>query len=47
MTHLSEATSMTAIRLAVAASLVEEMRAAVFADTGFTCSAGISHNKVN
>ena len=37
---------MTAICLAVVASLVEEMGAAVFADTGFTCSAGISHNKM-
>uniref|UniRef100_A0A2C9JKM7 DNA polymerase eta n=1 Tax=Biomphalaria glabrata TaxID=6526 RepID=A0A2C9JKM7_BIOGL len=34
------------VRLAVAASLVEEMRAAVFKETGFTCSAGISHNKM-
>ncbi|XP_059172551.1 DNA polymerase eta-like [Physella acuta] len=33
-------------RLAVAACLVEEMRAAVFKDTGFTCSAGIAHNKM-
>ncbi|KAK7027299.1 hypothetical protein SK128_005092 [Halocaridina rubra] len=33
-------------RLAVAASICEEMRAAVFQQTGFRCSAGISHNKV-
>ncbi|GFS13089.1 DNA polymerase eta [Elysia marginata] len=33
-------------RLAVAAAMVEEMRAAVFQETGFTCSAGISHNKM-
>lgn len=33
-------------RLALAATLVEEMRAAVFDKTGFRCSAGISHNKV-
>ncbi|KAH9509130.1 hypothetical protein Btru_049132 [Bulinus truncatus] len=34
------------IKLAVAASLVEEMRAAVFRETGFTCSSGIAHNKM-
>ncbi|CAG5123627.1 unnamed protein product [Candidula unifasciata] len=33
-------------RLAVAASMVEEMRAAVLKETGFTCSAGISNNKM-
>ncbi|GFN97064.1 DNA polymerase eta-like [Plakobranchus ocellatus] len=33
-------------RLAVAATMVEEMRAAVLKETGFTCSAGISHNKM-
>ncbi|BFZ11944.1 hypothetical protein BsWGS_14983 [Bradybaena similaris] len=33
-------------RLAVAASMVEEMRAAVLTETGFTCSAGISNNKM-
>ena len=33
-------------RLAVAAQIVEEMRAAVYRDTGFRCSAGIAHNKV-
>ncbi|CAL1527561.1 unnamed protein product [Lymnaea stagnalis] len=33
-------------RLAVAAGLVEEMRAAVLKETGFTCSAGIAHNKM-
>lgn len=32
--------------LAVGAVIVEEMRAAVEKDTGFRCSAGISHNKV-
>ncbi|KAI5611594.1 DNA polymerase eta [Silurus asotus] len=32
--------------LAVGAMIVEEMRAAVEQDTGFRCSAGISHNKV-
>lgn len=34
-------------RLAVGAVIAEEMRAAVYADTGFRCSAGIAHNKVN
>jgi nucleotidyltransferase/DNA polymerase involved in DNA repair len=33
-------------QLVVAAKLVEEMRAAVLNQTGFTCSAGIAHNKV-
>ncbi len=33
-------------RLAVAAQITEEMRAAVYRDTGFRCSAGIGHNKV-
>ena len=33
-------------RLAVAGQIVEEMRAAVYRDTGFRCSAGIAHNKV-
>ena len=37
---------MTAICLAVVASVVEEMGAAVFADTGFTCSARISQQDV-
>ncbi|XP_029926400.1 DNA polymerase eta [Myripristis murdjan] len=35
-----------ALQLAVGALIVEEMRAAVEKDTGFRCSAGISHNKV-
>lgn len=34
------------LQLAVGAIIVEEMRAAVEKDTGFRCSAGISHNKV-
>ncbi|CAF98622.1 unnamed protein product, partial [Tetraodon nigroviridis] len=34
------------LQLAVGALIVEEMRAAVEKDTGFRCSAGISHNKV-
>ncbi|XP_030855457.1 DNA polymerase eta [Strongylocentrotus purpuratus] len=33
-------------RLGVGALIAEEMRAAVFKDTGFRCSAGISHNKM-
>lgn len=33
-------------RLSVGAVIVEEMRAAIFRDTQFRCSAGISHNKV-
>ena len=32
--------------LAVAAMLTNEIREAVQIETGFTCSAGISHNKV-
>lgn len=34
------------LQLTVGAVIVEEMRAAVEKDTGFRCSAGISHNKV-
>ncbi|XP_069036178.1 DNA polymerase eta [Lepisosteus oculatus] len=34
------------VQLAVGAMIVEEMRAAVEKETGFRCSAGISHNKV-
>ncbi|XP_045176229.2 DNA polymerase eta-like [Mercenaria mercenaria] len=33
-------------RLAVGAVIAEEMRAAVYNDTGFRCSAGIAHNKM-
>lgn len=33
-------------RLAVGASIIEEMRAAIYEKTGFRCSAGIAHNKV-
>ncbi|CAM9688972.1 unnamed protein product [Lampetra fluviatilis] len=33
------------LRLAMGAALVAEMRAAVEAETGFQCSAGIAHNK--
>ncbi|KAL3875127.1 hypothetical protein ACJMK2_038059 [Sinanodonta woodiana] len=33
-------------RLAVGGIIAEEMRAAVFAETGFRCSAGIAHNKM-
>lgn len=32
--------------LAVAAVIVEKMRAAVYEKTGYKCSAGIAHNKV-
>ena len=32
-------------RLAYAAKIVEKMRRAVLEQTGFNCSAGISHNK--
>jgi nucleotidyltransferase/DNA polymerase involved in DNA repair len=42
----SELQDPTQLRLAVAGVIVEEMRAAVFQQTGFQCSAGISHNKV-
>ncbi|MFT7805578.1 DNA polymerase eta isoform X1 [Arapaima gigas] len=34
------------LRLAIGALIVEEMRAGVEKETGFRCSAGISHNKV-
>ncbi|XP_069698469.1 DNA polymerase eta [Periplaneta americana] len=34
------------LRLAVAGIIVEEMRAAVYKETGFRCSAGIAHNKI-
>ncbi|KAM4729920.1 DNA polymerase eta isoform 2-T2 [Anableps anableps] len=34
------------LQLTIGALIVEEMRAAVEKDTGFRCSAGISHNKV-
>ena len=33
-------------RLAIGALIAEEMRAAVYSETGFRCSAGIAHNKV-
>ena len=33
-------------RLSIAAQITEDIRAAVYSDTGFRCSAGISHNKV-
>lgn len=35
-----------AFRLICAAKICEEMRAAVLQQTGFKCSAGIAHNKV-
>ncbi|XP_069092349.1 DNA polymerase eta isoform X1 [Pleurodeles waltl] len=34
------------LQLTVGAAIVEEMRAAVEAETGFQCSAGIAHNKM-
>lgn len=34
------------LQLTVGAVIVEEMRAAIERETGFQCSAGISHNKV-
>ena len=34
------------MKLAVAAAIVEEMRAEVYAQTQFRCSAGVAHNKV-
>lgn len=33
-------------KLALGALICEEMRAAVYEETGFRCSAGIAHNKV-
>jgi nucleotidyltransferase/DNA polymerase involved in DNA repair len=44
--NASELQDPAQLRLAVAGVIVEEMRAAVFQQTGFHCSAGISHNKV-
>lgn len=35
------------LKLAIGAMIVEEMRDAVLAETGFKCSAGIAHNKVS
>lgn len=34
-------------KLAVAGTIVEEIRASIYKETGFKCSAGISQNKVN
>jgi len=34
------------VRLLIAAAMVEEMRLAIYEQTTFCCSAGISHNKV-
>ena len=42
----SEETSSGDRLLAMAAVIVEEMRAAIYEQTGFRCSAGIAHNKV-
>ncbi|KAJ3610733.1 hypothetical protein NHX12_022824 [Muraenolepis orangiensis] len=42
----SEGPGSADLRLALGASIVEEVRAAVEQQTGFRCSAGISHNKV-
>ncbi|XP_060943508.1 DNA polymerase eta [Limanda limanda] len=43
---LTGAQSSAEVQLTVGAIIVEEMRAAVEKHTGFSCSAGISHNKV-
>lgn len=43
----SELDDVNTKKLAVGAVVVEEMRAAVYAKTGFRCSAGIAHNKVS
>lgn len=34
-------------RLAIASVIVEEIRANIYKETGYRCSAGISQNKVN
>lgn len=34
------------LRLAMGAAMAEEIRAAVFAKTGYRCSAGVAHNKI-
>lgn len=41
-----ENTNSPDLHLTVGAVIVEEMRAAIERQTGFQCSAGISHNKV-
>ncbi|XP_068577420.1 DNA polymerase eta [Cebidichthys violaceus] len=43
---LSGEQSPAEVQLTVGALIIEEMRAAVEKDTGYRCSAGISHNKV-
>ncbi|XP_040105511.1 DNA polymerase eta isoform X2 [Oryx dammah] len=42
----TESTSSPDLQLTMGAVIVEEMRAAIERQTGFQCSAGISHNKV-
>lgn len=43
----SELPSMSDLKLAIGAEIVGRMRDAVYQRTGFRCSAGIAHNKVN
>ena len=42
----ADETNMADRMLAMAGVIVEEMRAAIYEETGFRCSAGIAHNKV-
>ncbi|XP_041722401.1 DNA polymerase eta isoform X2 [Coregonus clupeaformis] len=46
LSSVSEGSGCAELRLALGAVIVEEMRAAVEQHTGYRCSAGISHNKV-
>nr|XP_033792502.1 DNA polymerase eta [Geotrypetes seraphini] len=46
LSSLSVDTSCPDLHLAVGAVIVEEMRAAIEAETSFQCSAGIAHNKM-
>ena len=44
--RLDVAASEVDLRLAIGAQLADEMRAAVREDVGYTCSAGVAHNKM-
>ncbi|XP_063227100.1 DNA polymerase eta isoform X2 [Bacillus rossius redtenbacheri] len=46
LAEIQELQDSVQLKLAIGAALVEEMRAAVKAQTGFECSAGIAHNKI-
>lgn len=46
MEESRSATGSSHLRLLIAAKIVEKMREAVYNETTFRCSAGVSHNKV-